>query len=79
MYTFNGTSNNGSVQVVSVPANQSSFSIEIQKGIEYTVSVFGENVLGNGSIGSSCKWILSCVTLFVGCSVVIDDNNYYSC
>ena len=40
---------------IRLSANDSSISIDIQTGVRYEFSVYGENVLGNGSVTSFSK------------------------
>ena len=40
---------------IRLSANDSSISIDIQTGVSYEFSVYGENVLGNGSVTGFSK------------------------
>ena len=40
---------------IRLSANDSSISIDIQTGVSYEFSVYGENALGNGSVTSFSK------------------------
>ena len=40
---------------ITLSANDSSISIDIQTGVSYEFSVYGENALGNGSVTSFSK------------------------
>ena len=46
---------NESITSIRLSANVSSISIDIQTGVSYEFSVYGENVLGNGSVTSFSK------------------------
>ena len=46
--------NNESI-TIRLSANDSSISIDIQTGVSYEFSVYGENGLGNGSVTSFSK------------------------
>ena len=45
------------LQTIRLPANEieGSYTIAILTGVEYNISVFGENILGNGSAASICE------------------------
>ena len=42
-------------KTIRLSSNDSSISIDIQTGVSYEFSVYGENALGNGSVTSFSK------------------------
>lgn len=50
--TSGGESVQGIVFQLSLQANKRSSSTELQRGTKYTIAVFGENIMGNGSVAN---------------------------